>query len=137
MLDYILQIVEYERGKFKEFLKTQQDGLELTRAWILKHVDRTLRDHSTTDSTLSSEMGASQVLLPGGCAPSSSDCLAPPTGLLADPLALRAFCNNTLNSAYMELLQWPQETLLPEVGCWAIRVKTPLTFPEVGERSYT
>lgn len=111
----VKQIVEYERGKFKEFLKTQQDGLELTRTWILKHVDKTLRDAAAP----STDPGTSQTSAPstGGSASSATDCLAPPTGLLADPLALRSFCNNALNSAYMELLQWPQETLLPETAC--------------------
>ena len=41
-----------------------------------------------------------------------------PSSLLADPLALRSFSNTVLNRAFMELLQWPQETLVPEVGCW-------------------
>lgn len=29
--------VEYEKAKFKEFLRAQTDGLELTRAWLKRH----------------------------------------------------------------------------------------------------
>lgn len=98
----VKQIVEYEKGKFKEFLKTQKDGLELSRSWILKHVNRVL-----------SKDGGSGSPTTAGASGSPTDS----AGLLADPLALRGFCNKTLNSAYMELLQWPQETLLPETVC--------------------
>lgn len=28
----------YEKTKFAEYLKTQNDGLELTRTWLLNHV---------------------------------------------------------------------------------------------------
>ena len=31
------QSVEYEKIKFKEFLETQNDGLEFTRAWLKRH----------------------------------------------------------------------------------------------------
>ena len=31
------QSVEYEKIKFKEFLETQKDGLEFTRAWLMRH----------------------------------------------------------------------------------------------------
>ena len=31
------QSVNYEKIKFKEFLATQNDGLEFTRAWLLRH----------------------------------------------------------------------------------------------------
>ena len=31
------QSVEYEKIKFKEFLETQNDGLEVTRAWLKRH----------------------------------------------------------------------------------------------------
>lgn len=35
---FIFQSVTYEKKKFAEFLKTQNDGLELTRAWLVSHV---------------------------------------------------------------------------------------------------
>ncbi|KAK3885875.1 hypothetical protein Pcinc_009936 [Petrolisthes cinctipes] len=35
----IAQSVTYEKKKFAEFLKTQNDGLELTRGWLLEHVE--------------------------------------------------------------------------------------------------
>lgn len=31
------QSVEYEKIKFKEFLETQNDGLEFTRSWLMRH----------------------------------------------------------------------------------------------------
>jgi len=31
------QSVEYKKIKFKEFLETQNDGLEFTRAWLKRH----------------------------------------------------------------------------------------------------
>ena len=31
--------IEYEKGKFAEFLKVQADGLQYTRRWILKNFD--------------------------------------------------------------------------------------------------
>ena len=31
------QSVEYERAKFKDFLKTQTDGLQFTRDWLKRH----------------------------------------------------------------------------------------------------
>ncbi|MPC60900.1 T-complex protein 11-like protein 1 [Portunus trituberculatus] len=34
----VAQSVTYEKKKFAEYLKTQNDGLELTRAWLLSHV---------------------------------------------------------------------------------------------------
>jgi hypothetical protein len=33
----VSQSVEYEQTKFKEFLNTQVDGLEFTRAWLKRH----------------------------------------------------------------------------------------------------
>ena len=33
----VSQSVEYEQAKFKEFLATQNDGLEFTRAWLKRH----------------------------------------------------------------------------------------------------
>ncbi|KAG7153981.1 T-complex protein 11-like protein 1 [Homarus americanus] len=34
----IAQSVTYEKKKFAEFLKTQNDGLELTREWLINHI---------------------------------------------------------------------------------------------------
>ncbi|XP_076043222.1 T-complex protein 11-like protein 1 isoform X2 [Oratosquilla oratoria] len=34
----IAQSVEYEKDKFAEFLKTQNDGLELTRVWLVENI---------------------------------------------------------------------------------------------------
>ncbi len=33
----VSQSVEYEKIKFKEFLETQSDGLQMTRAWLQRH----------------------------------------------------------------------------------------------------
>lgn len=68
----------YEKKKFAEFLKTQNDGLELTRAWLLSHVK-------------------------------PEDLEAP------DDTAVRGAVNSIIIRAYMELLSWPDEKVLPEV----------------------
>jgi len=56
----VRQIVDYERQKFKEFMKTQQDGLELTRRWIIRNVDKLLSQppQPATDSTTTSPHSA-------------------------------------------------------------------------------
>merc|ERR1739848_340874 len=36
----VSQSVEYEKTKFKEFLATQNDGLQMTRAWLQRHAPR-------------------------------------------------------------------------------------------------
>ncbi|XP_018013293.1 uncharacterized protein LOC108670340 [Hyalella azteca] len=109
----VKHIVEYERKKFKEFLATQQDGLELTRAWVLKHVDNLLRQNKESGDTR--QPSQAPPLPKNEASDTRQLSQAPP--LLEDPLALRAFCNNALNNAYMELLQWPQDELLPETVC--------------------
>ena len=42
----VSQSVEYEKTKFKEFLKTQEDGLANTREWLKRHApqEEDLRD---------------------------------------------------------------------------------------------
>lgn len=69
----------YEKKKFAEFLKTQNDGLELTRTWLLNHVK-------------------------------PEDINVP------DDLEIRGVVNSVINRAYMELLSWQDEKLLPEVS---------------------
>lgn len=68
----------YEKKKFAEFLQTQNDGLELTRAWLVSHVK-------------------------------PEDLEVP-----ADT-EIRNIVNAIIIRAYMELLSWPDEKLLPEV----------------------
>lgn len=36
----VSQSVDYEKVKFKEFLATQNDGLQMTRAWLQRHAPR-------------------------------------------------------------------------------------------------
>ncbi|XP_042876370.1 T-complex protein 11-like protein 1 isoform X1 [Penaeus japonicus] len=73
----IAQSVTYEKKKFAEFLKTQNDGLELTRGWLINHVreDDIVR---------------------------------------ADELSMRGVVGSVISRAYLELLSWSDEKLLPE-----------------------
>lgn len=73
----------YEKQKFAEFLKTQNDGLELTRGWLLSHVK-------------------------------------PEDLEAADDTEVRGVVNAIIIRAYMELLSWPDEKLLPEVRYFLI-----------------
>ncbi|XP_071533954.1 T-complex protein 11-like protein 1 [Panulirus ornatus] len=73
----IAQSVTYEKKKFAEFLKTQNDGLELTRQWLLNHVR-------------------------------PEDVAAP------DDIALRGVVSSVITRAYLELISWSDEKLLPE-----------------------
>ncbi|GLH00002.1 T-complex protein-like protein [Gryllus bimaculatus] len=45
----IASSIEYERQKFKEFLAVQQDGLAITRVWLLKHLPSTEVEDSSPD----------------------------------------------------------------------------------------
>ncbi|XP_071792101.1 T-complex protein 11-like protein 1 isoform X1 [Asterias amurensis] len=78
------QSVDYERGKFQEFLKTQPDGLELTRKWLEEAAD----DLRSQDSPPSAEGAVS-----------SESALTPV---------------RILNHAYMALLDWEDTKLFPE-----------------------
>lgn len=75
---FTLQSVTYEKKKFAEFLKTQNDGLELTREWLLNHV-------------------------------------RPEDVAVPDDMALRGVVSSVITRAYLELLSWSDEKLLPEV----------------------
>ena len=79
VLKFSLQSVTYEKKKFAEFLKTQNDGLELTRAWLVDHV---------TDEDVAN----------------------------ADELTMRGIVGSVISRAYLELLSWSDEKLLPEVS---------------------
>ncbi|KAK3098937.1 hypothetical protein FSP39_024473 [Pinctada imbricata] len=82
------QSVDYERAKFDEFLKAQDeagvDGLLFTRKWLRRNFDK-LTD---VDVVVSQDGGA-------GCAP------------LVTPAAV-------LNESYIELLHWNEKELYPE-----------------------
>ncbi|XP_069104657.1 T-complex protein 11-like protein 1 [Argopecten irradians] len=81
------QSVEYERTKFQEFIKKQQeagiDGLEMTKLWLKRSYD-----------VLTEEADASQQ---AGAASTAS--LTPAS---------------VLNEAFMELLNWDRQQLYPE-----------------------
>ncbi|XP_038065266.1 T-complex protein 11-like protein 1 [Patiria miniata] len=81
------QSVDYERGKFQEFLKTQQDGLELTRKWLEEAADdlRSREPQQPMEGATSST--------------SSSPSLTPVI---------------ILNHGYMRLLDWQDARLFPE-----------------------
>ncbi|KAL7644995.1 UNVERIFIED_CONTAM: hypothetical protein RMT77_004819 [Armadillidium vulgare] len=73
----IAQSVEYERKKFTEFLKTQNDGLEITRNWLTQFIQ-------------------------------------PEDMTVTDDLAMRSVFSRVISRAYLNLLSWPDEKLLPE-----------------------
>lgn len=73
----IAQSVEYERKKFAEFLKTQNDGLEIAREWLTKFIQE--EDLSLTDD-----------------------------------MAIRIVTSRVISNAYLSLLSWPDDKLLPE-----------------------
>ncbi|XP_048765926.2 T-complex protein 11-like protein 1 isoform X2 [Ostrea edulis] len=78
------QSVEYERQKFQDFLKSQQetgiDGLEFTKVWLKRSHDK-ITDVNAVEEAMS---------LP-----------------LATPAAI-------LNEAYIELLHWDERNVIPE-----------------------
>ena len=80
------QSVAYERKKFNDFLKVQEennrDGLQLVKEWLVRHAD-----------SLQYEEGD----------PNKPPVSPPPT-----PAAI-------LNAAYLELLYWDEMKLYPEV----------------------
>ncbi|XP_048481273.1 T-complex protein 11-like protein 1 isoform X2 [Plutella xylostella] len=43
--------VQYERNKFKEMLKVSEDGLQYTREWLTRHIDKTDLVLPVTDQT--------------------------------------------------------------------------------------
>ncbi|XP_060072843.1 T-complex protein 11-like protein 1 [Ylistrum balloti] len=79
------QSVEYERTKFLQFIKAQQeagvDGLEMTKLWLKRSFDA-LTDQADTDQ----QAGATPSLTPA----------------------------SVLNEAYTELLNWDRQRLYPE-----------------------
>ncbi|CAG9133907.1 unnamed protein product [Plutella xylostella] len=44
--------VQYERNKFKEMLKVSEDGLQYTREWLTRHIDKTDLVLPVTDQTV-------------------------------------------------------------------------------------
>ncbi|KAJ8032496.1 T-complex protein 11-like protein 1 [Holothuria leucospilota] len=113
------QSVEYERSKFKEFLETQQDGLEYTRRWLVEVKNSiSLPPTPTTDEADSA---------PGAVKSDSSDPVNNSSPSESDPA--RVENNSTLgasvgatpsiaisplfllNQAYMELLHWDSQRL--------------------------
>lgn len=76
--NFLFQSVEYERKKFAEFLKTQNDGLEITREWLTQFIQ-------------SEDMN------------------------VVDDMALRSIVTRVISRAYLYLLSWPEDKLLPEV----------------------
>ncbi|XP_013395437.1 T-complex protein 11-like protein 1 [Lingula anatina] len=86
------QSVDYEKKKFQEFLKTQQEagtnGLEFTSAWLERSVDKLEKLQEKASQSAEAEATAT-----------------PPT--YVTPARI-------INEAYMELLEWRDETVFPE-----------------------
>lgn len=94
------QSVDYERKKFNEFLKTQEesgtDGLEFTQQWLKKSYEKLLAAE-TSNSGLAASSSLTGI-------PSSSSATS---SSKATPAAI-------LNEAYMDTLNWDQSHIYPE-----------------------
>lgn len=125
------QSQNYEREKFNEILKQQRtigiDGLEYTRIWLARAVERVDSNHGLAE--LVHETKNSQELVPGdddqqpqAATASSQQEMATATAPAApispkqEKILRSAIVNRVLNAAYCELLEWrPQlQKLYPE-----------------------
>nr|KAG5711122.1 hypothetical protein BaRGS_004766 [Batillaria attramentaria] len=99
------QSVDYERKKFNEFLKTQEengtDGLECTRLWLKRNFERLLAEENTANDLAPTSSSPP----PLTSFPSSSSSSSGPSK--ATPAAI-------LNEAYMDTLNWDQSQIYPE-----------------------
>ncbi|XP_078000416.1 T-complex protein 11-like protein 1 [Glandiceps talaboti] len=97
------QSVEYERKKFEDFLKTQdeQDGLEFTKLWLKSATDTAVKAQQTFQSvaTTNASTSPSTTVVDG---PTASSLIAtvPPAVVL--------------NQGYVNLLEWDNSQLYPE-----------------------
>lgn len=113
---------EYEREKFNEILRQQQtigiDGLEFTRIWLNRAVERVDSSHGLIDlineasSQASDEMNRSVVPGTSSCEVAESN---QPANFM-DKIARSDVVNKILNAAYCELLDWSPslQKLYPE-----------------------
>ncbi|KAB7498560.1 hypothetical protein Anas_01150 [Armadillidium nasatum] len=74
---YLNIVLNMKGKKFTEFLKTQNDGLEITRNWLTQFIQ-------------------------------------PEDMTVTDDLAMRSVFSRVISRAYLNLLSWPDEKLLPE-----------------------
>lgn len=137
---------EYEREKFNEILKQQQiigiDGLEFTKVWLARAVDRFdslngLSDYINDDSLSSKkdldlEESTSSPILETATTSSNhtnSNSLTP-----SDKVLKSGIIDKVLNSAYCELLEWSPELqkLYPETLLF-----DEATFKQLGEQVKT
>lgn len=99
--------VAYEKDKFKELLKTQQengiDGLLFTKAWLSRSAAK-VRSQGASASALSSTASA------------SSDSASPvaESSSSQSPVSDRKQYKEIMNAAYMELLEWDEHDVFPE-----------------------
>lgn len=113
---------EYEREKFNEILRQQQtigiDGLEFTRIWLNRAVERVDSSHGLIDlineasSQANDEMNRSVVAGTSNCEVAESN---QPANFM-DKIARSDVVNKILNAAYCELLDWSPslQKLYPE-----------------------
>ncbi|XP_070541448.1 T-complex protein 11-like protein 1 [Ptychodera flava] len=94
--------IEYERKKFKEFLKTQeeQDGLEFTKQWLKTAADTLVSLQEAFRSRSPSPSASSSNTVNDGASASAAVATAPAAVML--------------NQGYMNLLQWDDSQLFPE-----------------------
>ena len=78
-------------------LENGVDGLQFTRSWLTRSAKRVKSRQRTTESSAADETAS---------AAATSEASASSTGIAA---------NATLNAAFLELLQWDDDRVFPEV----------------------
>lgn len=128
---------DYEREKFNEILKQQEtigiDGLEYTKIWLKRAVDKVDELHGISDliaestvqgNTAADDLGASIMM-----STSSTDTSRLETK--RDKILRSDIVNRVLNAAYSELLEWSsdKQKLYPETLLF-----DEATFKSLGEQ---
>ncbi|XP_070189597.1 T-complex protein 11-like protein 1 isoform X2 [Littorina saxatilis] len=109
------QSVDYERKKFNEFLKTQEengtDGLEFTRLWLKRNFQKLLAAEKEA-----AEQGQTTSSTPNGTGNDSAATSPPPlpSSSSSSPPSSKATPANILNEGYMETLNWDPNNIYPE-----------------------
>ncbi|XP_071826144.1 T-complex protein 11-like protein 1 [Apostichopus japonicus] len=109
------QSVEYERNKFEELLKTQQDGLNYTRRWLLEAKDvlsaKVVSASSATTASSSNEAApstskedADTLKQPEAKDESDNRGEAETPGVKADGYSVSPIC--LINQAFVSLIDW-------------------------------
>lgn len=134
---------EYEREKFNEILKQQQsigiDGLEFTKVWLARAVERIDESHGISDlineakqtTTVSTEELDKSMTT---TTTSNTSKINRPSLPLKDKILMSEVIDKVLNAGYCELLEWSNELqpLYPETLLF-----DEATFKQLGEQTRT